>query len=418
MNILLPAEILGTDFSLIAKEDGTYEKYDPSKKLEGKTINIKSRGFWERMKLYGIEIEQFPPSKFRKPYESLLPIGTKIPWIKCIPAGLYHKALKEYIESIKMAFETDFSYYETYFSDAELIFNDLAPAAIDLDRFNRYMNEEGIGTASKAILRSFTPIHHNSEQGLHFTDYVVYSRTNSKTGRLTVTKGPQILHLKTDYRNILTSRYKNGGIFYLDFKSLEPRVLLARKYPNETLPKDIYKHTLESLGLEGVIDRDHVKTALISTINGAGDREVARQLDGKIDYPEDFIRAIKEHFGIEELREHLVQEYTKNEGTRIYNEYGRPILCEGTAPYILLNYYVQSTAVDVALLGFSKIWSKLLEANATQYCQPLFILHDALILDVHPEIMHLLEKIARAGSKIPKFENTFFWIDVERLDQK
>lgn len=415
MDFIIPAETLGTDFSLIVKEDGSYEKYDPDKKLETRIVSVKSRGFWERIKLYELEVPSFPPEKFTKPYKHLLSKNVKVPWAKCIPSGLYQKSLAEYITGIRQVLDGDFSYYNDYFSQTNLIFNDLAQANIDTDKFNTFLNDDKGAVASKAILRSFTPIHFDNQAGLSLTDKVVYSRTSSKTGRLTVVRGPQILHLKTEYRQILKSRFEGGGIFYLDYKSLEPRTLLAKKFPDRDIPKDIYQDALQSLDLEGRVGRDAVKTALISTINGAGEKEVTRQLNGKVDYPEEFIQAINEHFGLNELREEIAEQYAKNGGRRIYNHYGRPIACEQTPPYVLLNYFVQSTAVDIALLGFNQIWTKLLEVNATDFIQPLFILHDALILDVAPDLFHLLEKIASVGTQIPKFDNVHFWIEVERL---
>jgi len=413
VDFIIPADLLGTDFSLIVRDDGSYVQYDSSQKLQTRTINIKAESFRERARLYGLEIPRFPPERFVNPYKHLLGKTKNIPWTKCIPKKLYQKALTEYIGEIRKILETDFSYYDKYFSQTELLFDGLEPAAIDVGKFNTFFNDDNV-SSSKIILKSFTPI--REVNGLHFTDTVSYSRTQSKTGRLKVIRGPSILHVKTEYRKILKSRFEGGGIFYFDFKSLEPRTLLAIRKPDEELPKDLYEQAIKSLELEGVVDRQHVKTALISTINGAGDREVARQLAGKIDYPEDFIRAIKEHFGIEELRETLAEEYAKNDGKLIHNYYGRPILCEKTPPYVLLNYFVQSSAVDIAILGFNRIYEKLLLTNAIEYCKLIFILHDALILDVAPDIFHLLEKLAMVGTKIPGFENIYFWIDIEKLD--
>jgi hypothetical protein len=416
VDFIIPSEILGTDFSLIVKDDGSYTKYDPGQKLESRTINVKAKGVRERAKLYGLDLPIFPPARFRKPYEHILGKPENIPWTRCIPKGLYRKALEEYISEIRNLLTADFSYYNHCYLETEPLFSGLEPAVIDIEKFNEFL-EDGDTSASKAILKSFAPVRQEAN-GQFFTDSVVYSRTSSKTGRLKVVKGPGILHVKTSYRNILKSRYQNGGIFYFDFTSLEPRTLLAIRKPDENIPKDIYEHTLKTLDLVGAVDRQHVKTALISTINGAGEKEIARQLEGKVDYPEDFIRAITEHFGIEELRETLADEYAKNDGKLIYNYYDRPILCEHTPPYILLNYYIQSTAVDIAMLGFNMIYDKLISSNAIEYCKPIFILHDALVLDVAPDIFHLLEKLALVGTKITKLENTHFWIDIERLDKE
>ena len=49
-----------------------------------------------------------------------------------------------------------------------------------------------------------------------------------------------------------------------------------------------------------------------------------------------------------------------------------------TEENIILNNYVQSTAVDVALSGFSKVYSRLNKNQA----KPNFIIHDALMNDI------------------------------------
>ncbi len=54
-----------------------------------------------------------------------------------------------------------------------------------------------------------------------------YSMSGSITGRLTVSRGPNILTLKKSYRKILKSRFKDGSIVQADISSLEPRIALA-----------------------------------------------------------------------------------------------------------------------------------------------------------------------------------------------
>ena len=411
MKFVIPSNILGANHSLLVHNDQAYEQYSPFKDIDNNFIDVGSISFQEKMKMYGCEVPTFPPENIRKSYDIFTQNGNvKIPWKSCIPPDAYETYLKEYIGIVSKAVNTDFKYYDTIFSSGQKLFDELCPAVIDVEKYDLFLSEGNVPIASKAILRSFAP----NNKG--YSQNVEYSRTNTKTGRLVVTSGPQILHLKTSYRQIIKSRFNNGSVFYLDYKSLEPRVLLANKNINEKIPKDIYSHTIQELNLDGLVDRAHVKMALISTINGAGEHEICRQLEGKIDYPLEFIKAIKEHFGIEALKEKLTQEYNKNNGKMIYNQYGRPILCDKTAPYVLVNYYIQSTAVDVAILGFNKIWNKIKEIGATEYCKPIFVLHDALILDIHPDIKPHLEKIANLGTKIPNFETNKFWLEVQRLE--
>jgi len=175
-------------------------------------------------------------------------------------------------------------------------------------------------------------------------------------------------------------------------------------------------HVAGEMGLEKNVDRKLIKTVIISMIYGAGDEELIRKLRGQIDYPEEFVNSIKEHFGVEDLRLRLKNEYEANKGKFIYNLYKRPIFAESTAPYVLVNYFIQSTAVDVALNGFANIIERLIKSGGFSMIRPLFVLHDALIVDVHNNAAHLLPKIAKAGSaNIPGFEETRFWLDIERL---
>ena len=54
---------------------------------------------------------------------------------------------------------------------------------------------------------------------------------------------------------------------------------------------------------------------------------------------------------------------------------------------MLINNFLQSTAVDIALLGFSHLTNKLSELGV----KFLFVIHDALIIDVPPEVIPKLQ---------------------------
>ena len=65
----------------------------------------------------------------------------------------------------------------------------------------------------------------------------------------------------------------------------------------------------------------------------------------------------------------------------IRNKYGRRIALPDSSDGTLLNSYLQSTGVDVALWGFLEIVNRLNE----EWAVPVAVLHDALILDVTKE---------------------------------
>jgi len=205
----------------------------------------------------------------------------------------------------------------------------------------------------------------------------------------------------------LTSRFDKGSIWQLDYASLEPRILLAVNGTVD-IPKDIYESVLEEFELSNV-PRSAIKQAIISRLYGAKDYTIEKQLKHVVDYPADIISLVDDHFGIEALKQKLSLEFSINDGRPINNFYGRRIACEDTPLYVLLNYFIQSTGVDVCLFGFNKISSKIKQAEIQNKIVPLFILHDALFLDVHPEYEYLLPKLCRLGStKLPGFEDVDF----------
>lgn len=86
---------------------------------------------------------------------------------------------------------------------------------------------------------------------------------------------------------------------------------------------------------------------------------------------------------------------------RIINRFGRPLQVDPEAKNLFVNTYVQSTGVDVAMIGFNSIIEKL----GKEGVRPLFVLHDALILDVKSDRKGDIEKIT--SIKIPSYELDF-----------
>ena len=80
------------------------------------------------------------------------------------------------------------------------------------------------------------------------------------------------------------------------------------------------------------------------------------------------------------------------------NHYGRVIRLPSHAQHIVTNSYVQSTAADAALLGFSAavdcIDSEGIEAI------PLFVIHDALVLDCSQQGLQKIGDVMCAASSI------------------
>ena len=72
------------------------------------------------------------------------------------------------------------------------------------------------------------------------------------------------------------------------------------------------------------------------------------------------------------------------------NHAGRPVFPTTSSTGTLFNNYCQSSAVDVALSGFSNLLQAM-HANSLKSV-PLCFIHDAILIDVHPAEMNLVKE--------------------------
>jgi hypothetical protein len=356
--------------------------------------------------LFCLERIGFPSNKWLNIYKTLngkKNNATSTPWIYFLKREDFKNEVQSYIHRVSSEIDKIDQEYLNQFHSYDFLFKSLQPTAIDEEQQKKYCL--GTEQTQKEILKSFSPNNGYSKKP-------IYGRINSTTGRLIIEEGPNILILKKEYRNIITSRFgSEGKIVYLDFSSLEPRVLLSitRDCQDNDLPQDIYQHFMSTYNLD--ISRKIVKIALLSQLYGANEETLHKQLLGHVKKPEELIAIIKDYFGIETLKQKLKEEFNTNNGKYIKNFYGRKISCEGAKPYVLLNYYIQSTAVDVAMQGFTNIVKKIHKANYQNHIIPLFILHDGLILDIHEDFFGAIDKLCSIGSSnIKSFEKINFFL--------
>lgn len=223
------------------------------------------------------------------------------------------------------------------------------------------------------------------------------------TGRLSIESGPNILHLKREHRDIFVSRFgEDGAILQVDFKSLEPRILALLQ--KDDVPNDIYTDIVKFIGKD--IDRDLVKKATLATIYGMSRYNLATML--KVDNTKEIIEKINEYFGISLFQKSLSIDLAENK--KIQNFYGRNIFVEQGNEHLLVNYFTQSTGVDVSLMGFNQIIDNIKKEELN--IDPVFILHDALILDVHKDSVKQLKNIIQDGIIIPGFKNNRFPLEL------
>jgi len=294
--------------------------------------------------------------------------NVQIPWQHVLPRTVYENYFKNTVKVIEDVFsELPFDYYDTAWSAGSQLLAALKPAKIDVDAWHRLLEEAAVNAP---VLASFKP----DPRG--FADVPTYNRFGTRTGRLTVSEGPNILTLKREHRSILRSSYKDGYICSLDFRALEPRIVLAEAGRSSDA-EDIYGELSDKI-FGSRDNRDAVKVAVISELYGAAKESLRARLgisQAKIDA---FVKGINDFFGLDALRERLT---TQAASGRIINRFGRQLQVDPEAKNLFINTYVQSTGVDVAMLGFNSILQQL----GTDGVRPLFVLHDALILDVRSD---------------------------------
>ena len=236
-----------------------------------------------------------------------------------------------------------------------------------------------------------------------YCNIIEYNQANTMTGRLTTTKSsPNILTLPARCRKIFESRWQQEGeLLYIDFKTLEPRVI--RKINGKEASDDIYLEIADMLDFE--VDRIIIKRGIISTLYGS-----TSIISGLSKERSDAVlEATKNYFDLSAIIKKA--SYVHDVGCRI-NFFGRPIWnIQEEQGNKIVNNFVQSTAVDVALSYFSELCDKI----NLDLCKPIFIIHDALVLDVHKDYINTCKNIVQTGYTCPQLGH--FPIDICNLSE-
>ncbi len=380
--------------------------------------------FTEFCKVYGKEPFAVP-EEFSCMMKQVLPYGysKEIPW-NLILSEVHFKRLKEkekeHKEQILKEVGQDKIYFDKIYSETKKVFTYLQPAKVNGIRYKieKMSNEHSV------FLDNF------KVDSKGFLEVPKYSICDTVTGRQKITNGPNVLLLPKKLRNIFSSRFGNeGSIWYLDFTSLEPRVLLSTKQLLESnpplligdlplafslrnsgsinasnikiLPNDIYSDALKEMKLSSEITRDLLKQIILPQLYGQAKSATIETLEKQdIRRPDEVVEMVNEYFGIDFVKSKIFEAFEKADGRFVRTYYGRHVIPGDNKPHVLLNYFIQSTAVDVALLGFKQILERLktIPKEKGEMIVPLFILHDALFLDINKSVEHLIPKLCKLGS--------------------
>ena len=259
----------------------------------------------------------------------------------------------------KLLFLDEESKYLKMFDNYDNLFNKLVPATIDILAYKAFVELES-NESILSNIKSFKPKNKKAKK-------VIYDKTNNVTGRLVVKQGPKILTLPSRYRSILRSKHDKGSIYSIDFSSLEPRI--TAKLSNNDTDEDIYTNISERLSFNA--DRSVIKKAVISSIYGAK----YTSLEGlSLERSKEIFEKINEYFDFKKILELSCN--IDSLGIR-RNYFGRPLWnINEERENVLINNYIQSTAVDISLKYFEELVTKC------DLFDPLFVLHDALIVDI------------------------------------
>lgn len=300
----------------------------------------------------------------------------------------YENERKIVLNNIK---QKDLKNYSRLMLENAQIFELLQPVKIDKLLLNVYKKlEKHDGNIS--LLNTF-----------HDNQKIEYTRNEIITGRLTVNKGPKIMNLPKKYRNILKSRFEEGEVLMIDFKSLEPRV--ARYISGQTAPDDIYQDICDQM--EFPVDRTVMKRAVISILYGMGEDISIGELS------QDKSRLIRlkvlDYFNINYILELAMQ---RDASGNHLTHFGRPIKWStDTHLHQVLNGYIQGTAVDVALAGFLEFTRQFNEDMI-----PIALIHDAMIVDVASKSKEKFVKIINNGYNFKDLGH--FPLNIETISQR
>lgn len=311
---------------------------------------------------------------------------TQAPWYSVIPPKRFKTLSLEFIKSVQSSLDVvSSSEYSAFFIETNELFSYLSSSTISKEECRKHLAEND-NHSLKTIL--------NMSTGASLPR-PLYSRVSTKTGRLTIKAGPQILTLKKEYRSIFRPSIGSNKLYEIDFNSLEPRVAL--NIAGKKASSDVYSSFAHDLGLN--ISRDVAKLAVLCALYGAGVSKlesVLRSSDHDVTASE-LLRKVKQHFQISTLSKSLRSQAKDGE---ITNFFGRPITVDDARDAILVNNFLQSSATDIALLGFLDFCRKLKDV-----IRPIFIIHDALIFEADPEQLGPIVEYVDNGFELKEMGN-------------
>lgn len=321
------------------------------------------------------------PQNYRKLSEHFVSSSYVAPLI--LPRNQLEKSIKKAENFLQNTLQnSQDSLYLEHWIQIDSFLKSLHRATVDTEKLKSLLG--GVQEGQKRVIETFLPTSGKKSRK------TVYNTAGSVTGRLTVESGPQILTAPKALRSCIVSSFSGGTVYEIDFRSIEPRVAMIAA--GMSAPDDVYQDLLDEFPS---LTRDAAKAVTLTALYGGQPARVA-EVAGDLATARKSITFVRSHFRIERLERQL---QTAADSGMVRNAFGRP-LREATAdPRIRTNHFLQSTAAELAILKFKEI------CDAVDGVKPNFIIHDALIVDVPPELDSTLKESARSvswqGSPLP-----------------
>ena len=195
------------------------------------------------------------------------------------------------------------------------------------------------------------------------------------TGRTSIIKGYNFLTMKKQLRSNLTCLNPNNTLVEVDFKSCEPFFYLKSNMFDLDGVRDVYTWISENYNVN-IKSREKFKRGILSMLYGANEYTISKVMQTNLIT----VKKIKKDLKINLLSERLNEEFDRNKF--ILNYYGRPI----TSNNNLVNYWIQSSAVDFCSLAFYDFFK-------SNKLKPCFFIHDSMTFEVKKERLDVIQNI-------------------------
>ena len=343
----------------------------------------------EIIKIAGIKPPKISDKAQAKAFQTVT-TSSYCPWHMILPKSTFEERLSHIIECIKTALsDLESSGYINTYDKCTQMLKSLQGASI------AKVNEESIkdlklsDAAANRMLQLPT--------GKFKTEYI---RSASKTGRLTCRDKVNVLTLPKKFLKLLKPSFEETMLCKVDFISLEPR--FAAFLAGLKVGEDVYQTVLDDV-LNIKASRSEVKRSILTALYAPASKLNAFH-GGSINTFH--VKRIRDAFKVDDLSNLI----SSCEPTR--NHFGRRIYPDRKESHIMYNNFIQSSCVDVALLGFSKFIKSLIEKQIMII--PSFVIHDAMVFEIlkddYCKVAEHLNNI-----EIEQLNNTNFPLELEAL---